>query len=240
MSPQKTTLFALVGLVCLMAGATAIVMLSSTSYMNRAADYARGHLADQSVPAPLSGASPSADPPVRVEALARYNETGAVEVQVTRLYATVLHPQAQFTVTYFYQPVADAWALVPPPASFWGDPKVTRGVRITINHAFRMQRIATDLVASIDAALTAACQQWQCPAGGPQVQLTFITVPGQTGGAGMYPAPEFTGVPLSHDANSDFQSAYAAEAVRLAGAQLGQAPAAIQAEIQRQKLYAAP
>lgn len=239
MSPRKITLIALIGLVVVMAGATATVMLSSTAYMNGAADYARGHIGDLSVPAPLPGATAASAPPVRVEALARYNETGAVEVQVTRLYSTILHPQTQFTVTYFFQPAGGSWALVLPPESFWGADTITRGDRVVIHHPFRMQRIATDLITSIDAALTAACEQWQCPTGQPQVELTFAARP-DVSGPGQFPAPEFTGVPLSHEANADFQSAYAAEALRLAGAQLNQTPAAIQAEIERQTLYNAP
>lgn len=240
MTDRRLSLVALIGLIVAIAGVSAGVMLSATAYMNGAAAYARAHLAELPLPGPLPGAVPYVEPPVRVEALARYWEANAVEVQITRRYKTLRHLEALFTVTYFYQPAPDGWRLVPPPASFWGEDRTTQGQRVVIAHPQRMQKIVDDLVAAIDAALAAACDQWRCPAGQLSLHLRFASDATRSAEPATFIVPEFTGVPLTHEASDDYRSSLAADAVRLAAAQLGKSPADAEAEVRRQKLYDAP
>ena len=207
MTDRKHFLAALIGLIAAVAGVSAGVMLSATSYMNGAAAYARAHLADLPLPGPLPGAVPYVEPPVRVEALARYWDANAVEVQITRRYKTIRHLETLFTVTYFYQSAPDGWRLVPPPASFWGEEQITQGLRVIIAHPQRMQKIVNDLVAAIDPALAAACDQWRCPAGQPSLHLKFASDPTRSAEPATFMVPEFTGVPLTQAASDDYRSA---------------------------------
>ncbi len=240
MNNRKLILWILIGIIILMAGITATVMLSSTLYMNSAADYARAHLSDLPAPQPLPGATPYPDPPVRIEAIARYGDANAVEVQVIRRYQTARHADTQFTLTYFYQNVSGGWQLASFPASFWGGPATTTGTYVTFTHPQRDQTLVTDLVTTIDAALTSACGQWQCPADTQPLHFTLAATAASPSQPLTVPAPQFTGVPLNYDANTDYQSAWAAHAVQLWAAQLGKIPADATAEIQRQNLYRVP
>jgi hypothetical protein len=240
MKNQKVVLLVLLGIIVFMAALTVVAMFGSTIYMNNAAVYAKDHLDQVPPTTPIPGAVPYPDPPVRVDALAHYWDANAVEVQITRLYKTARHNEAQYTITRFYQAGLGGWQVVPAPASFWGTPTTTDGVRVTFSHPLRNQAIVTDLVASIDPALAAACDQWQCPTDMPPVHITLTGDTDSPTDPATYPAPQYTGVPLNYNANLDFQSAWEATAIRLLAAQLNRPPADAEAEIQRQGLYTAP
>lgn len=240
MKNQKIVVLVLIGIMVVMAGLTVVAMFGSTIYMNNAAAYAKEHLDQVPSATPLPGAVAFPDPPVRVEALAHYWDANAVEVQITRLYKTPYHDDAQFTITRFYQAGLGGWQLVDPPASFWGTPTDTAGVRVTFSHPLRNQALVTDLVAVIDPVLASACEQWQCPA---ELQPLHITLSGDSAAPtapDTFAAPQYSGVPLNRNANLDFQSNWAATAVRLFAQQLGKTPAEAEAEIQRQNLYTVP
>jgi hypothetical protein len=240
MKNQKVVVLVLLGIIIVMAGLTVVAMFGSTIYMNSAAAYAKDHLEQVPPTDPMPGAVPNPGPPLRVEALAHYWDANAVEVQITRLYKTARHTETQFTVTDFYQADLGGWHLVPPPASFWGTPTTTAGVRVTFEHPLRNQKLVTDLVASIDPALAAACEQWQCPTDLTPLTLTLTADTATPTAPLTFAAPQYTGVPFNLDANADYQSAWAANAVRLLAAQLGKTPAQAEAEVQRQALYEAP
>lgn len=237
---QRLVVLVLIGIMVLMAGLTLVAMFGSTIYMNGAAAYAREHVAQIPPATPIPGATPYPDPPLRIEALAHYWDANAVEVQISRYYTTARHDQAQYTVTRFYQAGLGGWQLIPPPASFWGTPTTTEGVRVIFTHPLRNQALVTDLVASIDPALAAACDQWQCPTDMQPVHITFTGDTDSPSDPATYPAPQYTGVPLNYNANLDFQSAWSATAIRLLAAQLNRPAADAEAEIQRQGLYTVP
>lgn len=235
MTPPKLTLFSLLGLIIVIAGVSATVMISATTFMNSAADYAAAHLDQLTLPDPLPGATAYPEPPVRVEAVARLGQT--VEVQITRRYQTARNSDAQFITTYFYQSVSGSWQLTSAPDNFWGDLKTTSGIRVLIQHPQRNQKLMDNLIKVIDPALTAACDQWRCPADLVPVTLTFSTDPTLVPDLSTYLVPQFTGIPLTLNANTDYLTAIAANAVRLLAQQLKLAPQLAEAEIQRQNLY---
>jgi hypothetical protein len=236
MNKSKLVLFTLIGLVILIAGISVTVMISSTSFMNGAAEYATAHLDQLAVPEPLPAALVYPEPPVRVEAVARMGDL--VEVQITRRYQTARSPDAEFTATYFYQTIGDTWQLVAPPGNYWGDPKTTRGTRVVIQHTQRNQKLIDNLVKVVDPALESACDQWRCPTDLKPITLTFSTDPSLTADLATYPMPQLTGVPFTLSANADYLTNIAANAVRLLAQELHLAPELAEAEIKRQDLYA--
>jgi len=232
---QRTRVFlVLIGIIVLVAGASAYTMIASASYMNSAADYAREHYAEFSVPEPLPGAIPFSEPPVRVEAVARYGD--AIEVQITRRYKTLRHSNAEFASTHFYSPSANGWQIVPAPESFWGEQhSITTGARINILHPQRDAKLVQALLKVVDPALEATCQHWQCP---PQAKviLQFLPVSDAMGDL-IHPSPRLTGVPVNREADEDFWSALTAEAILALASQVGQSPVAAYHEIMRIDLY---
>jgi len=195
----------------------------------------------------VPGAKVYPEPPVRVEAVARLGET--VEVQITRRYQTARNPEAEFTTTYFYAPTGNSWQLASAPANFWGDPRTTTGTRVVIQHTQRNQKIIDSLIATIDPALTAACDQWHCPTDLAPVTLTFSTTPIPQPDLlvsgdpipifdlSTYLVPQYTGIPLTLSANTDYLTYIAANSVRLLAQQLKLAPQLAEDEVHRQNLY---
>jgi hypothetical protein len=235
MNPRKLTLFSLLGLIVLIAGVSATIMISAKSAMNSAADYAAAHVSQLPIPIPLPGATPYAEPPVRVEAVARYGDT--LEIQITRRYQTARNADAQFITTYFYQSVSGSWQLASAPANFWGDLKTTPGTRVLLRHPQRNQKLMDNLIKVIDPALAAACDQWHCPTDLAPLTLTFSTDPALVPDLSTYLVPQFTGLPLTLNANDDYLTAIAADSIRLLAQHLNLAPQLAEIEIQRQNLY---
>lgn len=232
---RRFVIIALVIVILLIAGFTAARMITVANTLNAAADYAATHVDDLSIPQPLPGAAAYDEPPVKVEAVARYGE--AVEVQITRRYQTLRHADTQFTVTYFYQPAVNSWQLVSAPGSFWGEQQATTaGVRLIVHHPQRDAKLAQNLIKTADPALQAACERWACSTNATVV-MQFLPYPNVEGEL-AYPSPRFTGVPMTLEANDDYLSSLTAEAILALAKQLGQPPEAARAEIQRQNLYA--
>jgi hypothetical protein len=71
------------------------------------------------------------------------------------------------------------------------------------------------------------------------VQIRFVTDSAVTGPL-TYLVPRITGVPMSRDANTDYLSRIAADAIANLATQLNHSPAEAQAEILRQNLYWVP
>ena len=235
MTPRKLTLLSLLGLIVLIGGVSATIMISAKSAMNSAADYAAAHLDQLTLPDPLPGATAYPEPPVRVEAVARLGQT--VEIQITRRYQTARNSDAQFITTYFYQSVSGSWQLAPAPDNFWGNLKTTSGIRVLIQHPQRNQKLMDNLIKVIDPALAAACDPWRCPTDLAPLTLTFSTNPTLTPDLSTYLVPQYTGIPYTLSANTDYLTAIAANAVRLLAQQLKLAPQLAEAEIKRQNLY---
>jgi hypothetical protein len=232
---RRFVITALVFVVLLVAGFTAARMITVANTLNAAATYAAAHVDDLSLPQPLPASTAYDEPPLKVEAVARYGD--AVEVQITRRYQTLRHPETQFTVTRFYQPTAGAWQLVPAPDSFWGQQQsTTTGVRLIVHHPQRDAKLAQNLIKAADPALQAACERWACSANATVV-MQFLPYPNVEGEL-AYPSPRFTGVPMTLEANDDYLSSLTADAILSLAQQLGQLPEAARAEIQRQNLYA--
>ncbi len=235
---RRSLLLALFALIFVIVAVSATVMVTATSYMNRAADYARAHTDAFAIPDPLPGSTPVAEPPTKVEAVARYGE--AVEVQVTRHYQTTRSTDALFTVTYFYAPAGDVWQPIAPPDSFWGDIKTTTGTYSTVIHPQRDQKLIDNLIKVLDSAIETACTRWECsPAASAPLTVRFVTNPSEIGPL-TYLVPRLTGVPMSRSANDDYLSHIAADALSSLAAQLSLSPADARAEILRQNLYLAP
>lgn len=236
---RRSVLLALFALVLLIAGISAAVMVSASTYMNRAADYARAHTDALTIPNPLPGSAPAAEPPTKVEAVARYGDT--VEVQITRRYQTARSSDALFTVTYFYAPAGDAWQLIDPPDSFWGDTKTTTGTYTAVIHPQRDQKLIDNLIKVLDSAIETACTRWECPSPSAPLTIHFVTDPANVSADSLtYLVPRLTGVPMSRSANDDYLSRIAADTLTALAAQLKLSPAEARAEIQRQNLYLAP
>jgi hypothetical protein len=231
---RKSILFGLLAIAVILGTVTAVAMVSATTYMNGAAAYARVHTADLTIPQPLPGSEPFNEPPTKVESVARYGDI--VEIQVTRRYRTAQSPEAFFTTTYFYAPSGDTWQVVPPPESFWGDIKTTKGTYTAITHPQRDQKLIDNLIIALDAALETACERWECPPATQPVLVRFVTDPAATGPL-TYLVPRITGIPMSRDANTDYISSIAAHAVIDLADQLGLPAADGLAEVQRQNLY---
>lgn len=232
---RRFVITALVVITLLIAGLTAARMITVANILNAAATYAAAHVDDLSIPQPLPASAPYDEPPHKVEAVARYGD--AVEVQITRRYQTLRHAETQFTVTHFYQPAAGSWQLVSAPDSFWGEPQATTaGVRLIVRHPERDARLAQNLINVADPALQSACERWGCSANATVV-MQFLPHPDAEGDL-AYPSPRFTGVPMTLEANDDYLSSLAAEAILALAKQLGQPAEAAHAEIQRQNLYA--
>ncbi|MBI3242156.1 MAG: hypothetical protein HYZ49_07675 [Chloroflexi bacterium] len=237
MIQRRLVLLALIGVVLIVVGVTAARMITVANTMNAAAAYAVAHSGELSVPQPLPASAAYDEPPVKVEAVARYGDANAVEVQITRRYQTARRPEAQFTVTYFYQPTTNGWQLVSMPDSFWGDSRsTTGGDRLIVHYMQRDSRLVENLVKAADPALEAACERWVCPPGAVVV-LQFLPQ-ANVNGELVYPSPRFTGLPASLEANDDYLSHLTADAILALAKQLGQLPEAARAEIQRQNLYA--
>ena len=234
MPNRRLVVLALVGVVLIIVGLTAARMITVANTLNAAAAYAAAHAGELPIPQPLPASTAYAEPPIKVEAVARYGD--AVDVQMTRRYKTLRNPEAQFTVTYFYQPAGNGWQLVSMPDSFWGEPQSTiTGARLIIHHPQRDSKVAQNLLKVADPALQAACEQWACP---PGITIALQFAPAQNvGGELAFPSPRFTGVPSSLEANDDYLSSLTANAVLALAKQLGQPAAAAQAEIKRLNLY---
>ncbi len=231
---RRFVIIALVVVTLLIAGLTAARMITVANILNAAADYAATHVDDLSIPRPLPAGTPYDEPPLKVEAVARYGD--AVEVQITRRYQTLRHSDAWFSVTYFYQPNAGSWQLVSAPESFWGQQQsTTAGVRLIVHHPQRDTRLAQNLINVADPALQSACERWACSAN-VTVVMQFLPYPDVEGDL-AYPSPRFSGVPMTLEANDDYLSSLAAEAILALAKQLGQPAEAAHAEIQRQNLY---
>lgn len=238
---RRSVLLILFALILVIAAVSATVMVTATSYMNRAADYGRAHTDALAIPDPLPGSTPAAEPPTKVEAVARYGDT--VEVQVTRRYQTARSSNALFTVTYFYAPTGDVWQLIDPPDSFWGDIKTTAGTHVAVIHPQRDQKLIDNLITVVDSAIETACTRWECPPSANAAPLTvhFVTDPANVSSEQLtYLVPRLTGVPMSRSANDDYLSRIAADTLIRLAAQLNLSPADARAEIQRQNLYLAP
>ena len=231
---RRFVIIALVVVTLLIAGFTAARMITVANILNAAAAYAATRVDDLSIPRPLPASTPYDEPPFKVEAVARYGD--AVEVQITRRYQTLRHAETQFTVTYFYQPTAGSWQLVPAPESFWGEQQATTaGVRLIVRHPERDTRLVQNLINVADPALQSACERWGCSLN-VTVVMQFLPYPDVEGDL-AYPSPRFTGVPMTLEANDDYLSSLAAEAILALAKQLGQLPEAAQAEINRLNLY---
>lgn len=234
MNDRTLAFLGLVGIIVLVAGVSAFVMISSTSYMNQAAAYAAAHQSELSIPDPLPNATPYAEPPVKVEAVARYGQ--AVEVQITRRFETARHPEALFTVTYFFQPAAIGWQLVPFPASFWGEPRKTTGTYVTILHPQRDQKLIDNLIKVIDPAIESACDRWACPPAALPITMRFVTDSAE-GDPAAYLTPRLSGLPMSREANDDYLSHLTAQAIIDLALKVGKSYDEAYLEIQRQNLY---
>lgn len=234
---RKTILFGLLAIAVILGAITAVAMVSATTYMNGAAAYAQAHTNELDSPQPLPGSEPFNEPPTKVEPVARYGDS--VEIQVTRRYRTAHSAEALFTTTYFYAPAGDTWQVVPPPDSFWGDIKTTKGTYAAVTHPQRDQKLIDNLILALDAALGTACERWECPPATAPVQIRFVTDPAATGPL-TYLVPRITGVPMSREANTDYLSRIAADALNSLAAQLNRSPSDAQAEILRQNLYWIP
>ncbi len=231
---RRLVILALIGIVLVISGLTAARMITVANTLTAAATYAAAHAGELSIPQPLPASKPYDEPPVKVEAVARYGE--AVEVQITRRYQTLRNPDTQFTATYFYQPANGGWQLAPAPESFWGEPQsTTTGVRLIVHYSQRDTKLVENLIKVADPALQAACEQWQCPPDATVVMqfLPYANVEGDL----AFPSPRFTGLPSSFEANDDYLSGLTADAILALAKQLGHPPEAARDEIQRQNLY---
>ena len=232
---RRFVITTLVIVVLFVAGFTAARMITVANTLNAAVAYAVAHVDDLSIPQPLPASTPYDEPPVKVEAVARYGD--AVEVQITRRYQTLRHAETQFTVTYFYQPASGSWQIAPAPESFWGQQQsTTTGVRLIVHHPQRDTKLVQNLIKAADPALQAACERWACSANATVV-MQFLPHPNVEGEL-AYPSPRFTGVPMTLEANDDYLSSLTADAILSLAKQLGQPAEAAHAEIQRQNLYA--
>jgi hypothetical protein len=234
MLKPRTWLLVFTGAVIVIAGATAARIMTASGYMNAAADYALAHLGELPVPQPLPDSTLLLEPPATAQAVAHYGD--AVEVQITRYYRTARHPEAAFAVTYFYQPVAGGWQLIPAPASFWGEGRQTTGTYTILLHPQRDQKLVDNLVKSIDSAIQSACQHWECPASALPLTLRF-TIDSTVSDPATHLAPRLTGLPLTREANDDYLSYFASEALIDLALKIGKTYDDAYNEISRQNLY---
>ncbi len=238
MSERRIVFAILAATALLIAAVSAGQMISVASGLNAAAAYAASHPPE--APTPLDGVT-LIEPPTTANPVARYG--AAVEVQITRRYQTLRHLEVKFAATYFYGPTGAGWEQLPYPPSFWGEPQVTAGEHVTIAHPQRVAKLAKNLQPVADAALAAACAHWQCPANALPITFTFSTDPAAPPTLLTQPAPQYTGVPMTQEANDDYLSYLSADTVMALAEQLGGRSPFARAfgwrEIAAQSLYAA-
>lgn len=218
MNQRRIVLFALLCAALAVAVAAAARMISVSQQLADAAAYALAHPATLPTAQPLANLTPLNQPP-SVAAVARYGD--AVEVQVTHRFVSPQSDDLAFTTTHFFQPLGDAWQPAPIPDSFWGDPQTTNGQQIVIEHPQRNAKLAQNLLTVADPAITEACRRWQCDVELPPIIITFSTDPRLAPTLLTRPAPQYTGVPMSLDANTLYLSSLTANAVMAKAQQLG-------------------
>lgn len=223
--------------IVVIASVVAARMVAVATYMNSAAQYASSQLLE--APQPIVGAK-VINPKLKVSSDAYYGD--AVEVQITRRYQSLQNLDQDFAVTYFYQPDGAGWKRIAPPQNFWGATQTTQGETVTVIHPQRDAKLVSNLIKVIDSAITTACAKWNCAADLEPVTLTFVTEPNARRDLLIFPAPQFTGVPMNKQANDDYLSNLAAESLIYLAQKIGfdspYARAFAYRQIQKQNLYA--
>ena len=232
----QATLF-LAGIFVSIAAIAAARMITVANYMNSAAQYASSQLIDS--PQPIIGAK-LINPKLKVSSDAYYGD--AVEVQITRRYQSLQNLDQDFAVTYFYQPDGDTWKLIAPPQNYWGATQTAQGDTVTVIHPQRDAKLVSNLIKVIDSAIFNACATWNCPADLKPVTITFSTDPTARRDPLTFLAPQFSGVPMSKQANDDYLTNIAAESLISLAQKISfdspYARAFAYRQIQKQNLYA--